>query len=448
MPQLGYITSLFNANFTCIVAIMLTYDAHDRFSFTQLPRDLLEAVQLERFNRLVETILPHNAFHAERLVDIPFPLRSLGELRQLPTLTKADLIAAGDTFPPRFHTFDASRYIRLHRTSGTTGRPLPLLDTADDWQWWIDTWQFVLDAADVTSDDRAFMAFSFGPFIGFWSANDALAARGAMVIPGGGLSTAARLTLLQDSDATILCCTPTYALHMADVAKAEEIPIESSSIRCVIVAGEPGGSIPEVRQRIEAAWGAKVIDHSGATEIGPWGVGTTDGTSLQVIESEFIAEFLLKDGTPADEGQLSELVLTNLGRIGAPMIRYRTGDLVRPHWEHQDTCRFIRLQGGVLGRADDMVVVRGVNVFPSSIERVIRSFPELGEFRILLSKQGQMDQVRVEVEDPQNDPQRIGKQFEATIGLRIDVKIVPPDSLPRFEAKARRVIDNRKSLQS
>ncbi|WP_145348632.1 phenylacetate--CoA ligase family protein [Rosistilla ulvae] len=422
---------------------MLTYDATDRLSFTRLRRDLLEAMQIERFNRLLEAILPQNRFHDDRLGDIQFPLQALGELRHLPTLSKADLIAAGDTFPPRFHTFDASRYIRLHRTSGTTGRPLPLLDTADDWQWWIDTWQFVLDAADVTADDRAFMAFSFGPFIGFWSANDALAARGAMVIPGGGLSTAARLTLLQDSDATILCCTPTYALHMADVARAESIPIESSAIRCVIVAGEPGGSIPEVRQRIEAAWGAKVIDHSGATEIGPWGFGTADGTSLHVIETEFIAEFLLEDGTPTAEGQLSELVLTNLGRIGAPIIRYRTGDLVRPRWDHRDECRFVRLEGGVLGRADDMVVVRGVNVFPSSIERVIRSIPELGEFRILLSKQGEMDQVSVEVEDPQNDPQRIGKQFETAIGLRIAIKIVPEGSLPRFEAKARRVVDNR-----
>ncbi|WP_417734897.1 phenylacetate--CoA ligase family protein [Rosistilla oblonga] len=422
---------------------MLTYDATDRLSFTRLRRDLLEAMQIERFNRLIEATLPQNSFHDDRLGDIQFPLQALGELRHLPTLSKADLIAAGDTFPPRFHTFDASRYIRLHRTSGTTGRPLPLLDTADDWQWWIDTWQFVLDAADVTADDRAFMAFSFGPFIGFWSANDALAARGAMVIPGGGLSTAARLTLLQDSDATILCCTPTYALHMAEVARAESIPIESSAIRCVIVAGEPGGSIPEVRQRIEAAWGAKVIDHSGATEIGPWGFGTADGTSLHVIETEFIAEFLLEDGTPAAEGQLSELVLTNLGRIGAPIIRYRTGDLVRPHWDHRDECRFVRLEGGVLGRADDMVVVRGVNVFPSSIERVIRSIPELGEFRILLNKQGEMDQVSVEVEDPQNDPQRIGKQFETAIGLRIAIKIVPEGSLPRFEAKARRVVDNR-----
>ncbi|QDV15144.1 Phenylacetate-coenzyme A ligase [Rosistilla oblonga] len=422
---------------------MLTYDATDRLSFTRLRRDLLEAMQIERFNRLIEAILPQNSFHDDRLDDIQFPLQALGELRHLPTLSKADLIAAGDMFPPRFHTFDASRYIRLHRTSGTTGRPLPLLDTADDWQWWIDTWQFVLDAADVTADDRAFMAFSFGPFIGFWSANDALAARGAMVIPGGGLSTAARLTLLQDSAATILCCTPTYALHMAEVARDESIPIESSAIRCVIVAGEPGGSIPEVRQRIEAAWGAKVIDHSGATEIGPWGFGTADGTSLHVIETEFIAEFLLEDGTPAAEGQLSELVLTNLGRIGAPIIRYRTGDLVRPSWEHSDECRFVRLEGGVLGRADDMVVVRGVNVFPSSIERVIRSIPELGEFRILLSKQGEMDQVSVEVEDPQNDPQRIGKQFETAIGLRIAIKIVPEGSLPRFEAKARRVVDNR-----
>lgn len=443
MPQSGYATSLFSIDFVCIVAIMLTSDENERRLRGQLHRDALQTLQVDRFNRLIKSILPQNRFYAQRLAGCPVPLSSVAGLRQLPTLGKSDLIAAGDTFPARFHTYDVADYIRLHRTSGTTGRPLPVLDTAADWQWWIDTWQYVLDAADVTSRDRAFMAFSFGPFIGFWSANDALAARGLMVVPGGGMSTSARLALLIDSAATILCCTPTYALHLADVARAESIPIASSSIRCVIVAGEPGGSIPEVRARIEADWGARVIDHSGATEIGPWGVGTADGTGLHVIESEFIAEFLLEDGSPAQQGQLSELVLTNLGRYGAPVIRYRTGDLVRPVWQHDDVCRFVRLEGGVLGRADDMVVVRGVNVFPSSIERVIRSIPELGEFRIVLSKQGAMDQVGVTVEDPQNDPERISKQFEAAIGLRIEIEIVPIDSLPRFEAKSRRVIDNR-----
>ncbi|MEZ6089512.1 MAG: phenylacetate--CoA ligase family protein [Pirellulaceae bacterium] len=230
---------------------------------------------------------------------------------------------------------------------------------------------------------------------------------------------------------------------MADVAQAESIDIANSAVRAVIVAGEPGGSIPEVRRRIETAWGAKVIDHSGATEIGPWGVGTSDGGSLYVIESEFIAEFLLEDGGPAAEGELSELVLTNLGRDGAPAIRYRTGDLVRPNWTHTDACRFVRLQGGVLGRADDMVVVRGVNIFPSSIEQVIRSFPELGEFRIRIRKSGAMDQIDLEIEDPLNDPQRISKRFETSIGLRTDITIVPAGSLPRFEAKAKRVVDER-----
>ena len=341
-------------------------------------------------------------------------------------------------------TYPIERYARYHRTSGTRGRPLVVLDTLDDWNWWIETWQFVLDAAEIEPHDRALMAFSFGPFIGFWSAFDAVAARGAMVIPTGAMSSLARLDLARSSRATALFCTPSYALHLAEVGAQNQIDVSALQIRCIVVAGEPGGSIPAVRQRIERAWNARVIDHGGATEVGPWGYAMPDGQGLYVAESEFLAEFLSVDtGHPAADGELSELVLTTLGRGGCPVIRYRTGDLVRPTWNAPGDNRFVVLQGGVLGRADDMMIVRGINVFPSSVEQIIHSFPEIVEYRMLVHKQGAMDALTIEIEDRLNAPQRVAEELHLRLGLRVAVQAVPLGSLPRYEGKGKRFMDQR-----
>jgi len=244
------------------------------------------------------------------------------------------------------------------------------------------------------------MAFSFGPFIGFWTAHDAALARGALVIPGGGLSTLARLDLIQTSQATALLCTPSYALHLAESAVANGIDAASLAVRKIIVAGEPGGSVPAIRSRIEAAWNACVVDHAGATEVGPWGYADRAGRGLHVVESEFIAEFLAVDtGRPAREGELAELILTTLNRSGCPVIRYRTGDLVRPFRNAAGENRFVLLEGGVLGRVDDMLVIRGMNIFPSSVEQVLRSFPDVAEYRLVADRIAAMDVLTVEVED-------------------------------------------------
>ena len=167
-----------------------------------------------------------------------------------------------------------------------------VLDTADDWRWWIDSWQYVLDAAEITSDDTIMMAFSFGPFIGFWSANDAATARGCLVLPGGGMNSLSRLELMRNADATALFCTPSYALHLAEVAAQHSIDTRAVGIRRLVLAGEPGGSVPSIRERIENSWDAKVLDHSGASEVGPWGYGDLAGRGLYVLETEFIPELI------------------------------------------------------------------------------------------------------------------------------------------------------------
>ena len=424
---------------------MIASTADQRRELEALDGHALAQHQLRRLNELLERILPDNAFYAAKLGSVEWPLTSLDEFGRWPFTYKEELIGSADHHDlAKNRTWPLERYARLHRTSGTHGRPMIVLDTAEDWQWWLECWQYTLDAAEVTAGDRVLMAFSFGPFVGFWSAYDALAQRGCLVVPTGGVSTLGRLELARSSRASVVCCTPSYALHLAEVGADNAIDVGALGVRRLILAGEPGGSVPAVRARIETAWNAKVLDHCGATEIGPWGFGDLAGSGVRVIESEFLAEFLsVATGTPAGEGELAELVLTTLGRAGSPVIRYRTGDLVRPTWHGDGPSRFVKLEGGILGRTDDMLVVRGVNIFPSAIEQIVRSFPEIVEFRTIVYTETELDQLLVEVEDRLNEPQRVADELQLRLGLSVEVRPVPLSSLPRFEGKGRRVVDRR-----
>jgi phenylacetate-CoA ligase len=425
----------------------------DRQRLRSLSREELRSHQWSLASSLYRHVIASNVFYQQKFASAPTPT-SLSEWSLLPTTTKSELSPdrkcadaedSGDGFATaRNRTFDIARYSRLHRTSGSTGRPLIVLDTASDWEWWIEQWQFVLDAAEVTAADRVFLAFSFGPFVGFWSAHDAAFARGCLTIPGGGLSTPARLELLRESQATVLCCTPSYALHLAQTAQDLKLPRDSFALKRIIVAGEPGGSIPSIRARMESAWNATVVDHSGATEVGPWGFGDLKGRGVFVNEAAFYPEFV-RVGTddPAEESELSELILTPLGRPGAPLVRYRTGDLVRWSRSHDFACRFAFLDGGVLGRADDMMIIRGVNVFPTAIEAILREAPEIVEYRLIAEKAGEMDELRIEVEAACSDPEPISRLLQVRLGLRVAVALVEAGSLPRFEAKGKRFVDNR-----
>ena len=424
---------------------MTQHSAESRRRLESLDRAELADHQRSRLNELLAAILPANSFYAKKLANSPHQLERLDQLAELPLTTKEELVSGEAThYWPANLTWPVDQYVHYHQTSGTRGRPMSVCDTDVDWGWWVDGWQYVLDAADITSTDRALLAFSFGPFIGFWSAYDALVQRGVLTLPGGGMNTLARLDLIQRAEATALFCTPTYALHLVEVAEQHSINLAHFQVRKIVVAGEPGGSVPATRQRIESAWNARLTDHSGASEVGPWGYGDRDQRGLHVLEAEFIPEFLSVDtGEPAAAGQLSHLVLTSLGRLGMPVLRYRTGDLVKPTWPSEGSNRFVLLEGGVLGRADDMMVVRGVNIFPSSIEQILHSFPEVVEFRLTARKRGEMDQLVVEVEDRLQDPSRIAEELRLRLGLKVDVRLAPAMSLPRFEGKGQRFVDQR-----
>jgi phenylacetate-CoA ligase len=425
-------------------------DFNERRRMMQLDRGALAALQLQKLNCLLGQVLPGNEFYRRKLASCPTRLESLDQLASLPHTSKEELQpeAGGEPFAAN-RSYTTDRYVRCHQTSGTRGRPLVVLDTAEDWKWWIDCWQYVLDAAEVAQSDRALLAFSFGPFIGFWSAFDALAARGTLVVPGGGLSSLARLELMRQAEVTTLLCTPTYALRLAEVAAEHHINLAQLAVEKIIVAGEPGGSIPAIRERIESAFGARLIDHGGATEVGPWGFADAAGRGMHVTESEFIAEFIsVETGRPAQEGEQAHLVLTTLGRSGAPVIRYRTGDIVRPVWNANESNRFVLLEGGILGRADDMMIIRGMNVYPTAIEQILRSFPEVVEYRMTARKRGELDELIVEVEDHLQQPARIADELCLKLGLKIDVRCAAAMSLPRFDGKGRRFVDLRGDLGS
>ncbi|MEM7781925.1 MAG: phenylacetate--CoA ligase family protein [Planctomycetota bacterium] len=417
----------------------------ERRELENLSRPDLEAIQFQKLETLLQIILPDNPFYASKFNGVERPIRSMQELEMIEQTIKAELIDNSDSAGfARNLTYPIDSYSRFHRTSGTSGRPLIVLDTPADWVWWKEAWQFVLDHAGITHQDRVVMAFSFGPFIGFWSAFDAVAERESLVVPTGAMGTQARVELIRNVQATTIFCTPSYALHMSEVMRQNEIDPNDLAVDKIVVAGEPGGSIPEIRERIEDAWNAKVIDHAGASEVGPWGIADQRQRGIYINESEFIAEFQsVETGLRANEGELSELILTCLGRSGSPVIRYKTGDLVRPRWQLNQECQFVMLEGGVLGRTDDMMIIRGVNVFPSSIEAILRRFPEILEYRITAYRESSMDQLKIEVEDELGQPERIKSELAMQLGFRVEVETVPIHSLPRFELKGKRFIDQR-----
>lgn len=414
-------------------------------------RAALDAFKLDRLRALLRDILPRNAFYAAKLARVDADgLGSLEQLSTWPFTFKEELVeAAGHGGLPGNLTRPIDHYVRFHQTSGTHGRPLPVFDTAADWAWWMDCWRVILGRAGIGAGDRVLVASSFGPYAGFWSCFDALVAGGALAIPTGGMPSLSRLQLARNLAATVLVATPSYALHLAEVAEEHKIDLAATPVRLVIVVGEPGGSIPATRARIAERWGAEVLDHAGATEIGAWGVGDLTGGGLDVIEPFFHPEFLALDtGRPAGPGELAELVLTTLGRSGAPVIRYRTGDVVRPIWAAAGDVAcggspWVRLAGGILGRADDMLVVRGVNIFPGAIDDIVRSFPEVVEHRLTVTTRGSLDVLHLEIEDRLAAPGRVAEELKLRLGLKVGVVAVPIGSLPRFEGKGRRIVDQR-----
>jgi len=417
----------------------------DRTLETLEPERLL-VLQWRRFRGMAEELLVSNQFVGRKWraagVRSVEDLRSWDDFRRLPLTEKEELVDDQTSNPPfgTNLTYALERYVRVHQTSGTSGSPLRWLDTQESWEWWARCWGFVLRGAGVGPADRVFFPFSFGLFIGFWAGFEGARALGALAIPGGGQDSPTRLAWMEALGATVLVCTPSYALHLAEVARERGIDLSKLPVRITVHAGEPGAGIPAVRARIEDGWGARAFDHGGMTEMGAYGYECTQQAGLHVNESEFIVEVI--DPATAAPARDGELVLTNLGRVGSPVVRYRTGDHVRLAEAPCPCSRtFSRLEGGILGRLDDMLIVRGVNVFPAAIEGVVRRFPAIDEFQIEVFRAGELDEVRVLVEvGDAAGASRLQEALRASLGIRLEVAPVPLRSLPRYELKARRVV--------
>lgn len=421
-------------------------------------REALATQQLKELRRLLSEVGATNPFYRQRwdAGGAHWQPDSLDEFRRtMPFTRKHELVADQAQHPPYGTnlTFPLERYTRCHGTSGSTGRPLRWLDTPESWAWMLGHWRRVFEAAGVGAGDRVFFAFSFGPFLGFWTAFEAALGMGCLCLPGGGLTSLARVRSLLEQEATVLCCTPTYALHLADVAAGEHIDLGASRVRNLFVAGEPGGSLPSVRRALEARWpGAVVRDHHGMTEVGPVSYECpAEPGVLHPIETSYLVEVVdTHSGAEVADGETGELVLTTLGRVGSPLIRYRTGDLVRKRpgegrcgcgtWDQA-------WPGGILGRTDDMVVIRGVNVYPSAVEEVVREVGGAGEYRAEVHAMGAMLELRLVVEPDRGRSElgetlarRLEAAFQSRLALRVPVRVVEAGSLPRFEMKSRRWI--------
>ncbi|HHI80424.1 MAG TPA: phenylacetate--CoA ligase family protein [Planctomycetes bacterium] len=430
---------------------------HETFS-----REETQALQVHKLRRLLRWTIDQVPWQAQRLKEAgvePDSIQSLEDLRRIPFMTRDQWMEAQLADPPYgpFLAAPKEAAIRYHMTSGTTGRtPIRVLDDLKDWEWIAEAWCHGFWGFGIRPEDTVFFAFSYGTFVGFWGAHYCCEKIGCLVLPGGNMTTAARVRQIMDMEATVVCSTPTYALRMAQEAKSLGIDLAKGPVKRVILSGEPAGSIPATKQLIEEQWGAKAGDTAGMTELGTIMMFECEHQpgGAHIIENHFIEEVIDPDtDEPVPYGEMGERVVTSFGRGFIPILRYRTRDFVVKVPASRCSCGrgWDIYEGGIRGRVDDMKLVRGTNVYPRAIEAIVREFPEIDEFQIhLYTADGIRDEIEVLVEIPNQDVEREGllarldtQLREAHEGLRIDVKEVETGSLPRFELKAKRVKDDR-----
>ena len=422
-------------------------------------RTALTRLQLRRLRDQVLHAARRSPFYRRKLraarVD-PASIRTLDDLRRLPFTTKDELKDNQAQRPPWGDVLAVplADVVRVHLTSATTGRPLAFLDTAADWHGFYHSYARSLHAFGVRRTDMVMAAFSYGPWIGYWSGFYAAQDLGALVYPVGGLSTEQRLDALLTYPITVLGCTPSYALFLAEQAAKKGIDLaKETKLRITWHTGEPGASIPATRARIEAAFGARAFDLPGLTEIAAWGFECDARSGLTHVHEDYVyPEVLDDDGRPVKPGERGELVFTSLYRRAMPLLRYRTRDVVQLAARRCPCGRtLVAFEGGVLARLDDMKKVRGIIVYPRRIEELVRPHGGVDEFQIVFRRRDGLDDILVRV-DPSPTlalgeraglGESLAKDLQLGLGIRVSVEIGDPGSLPRWDHKARRVLDER-----
>ena len=430
--------------------------------YETLPREKLRELQVKKFRRIMEWAYGNSPFYRKLYKDAgiePGDIRTFDDIKKVPKTDKGMLRDVQNREPFPYGDILAvpiEDVTEFRQTSGTTGTPVYQADTWQDWEWWAESWAYILYSQGYRATDRVFLPFGYNIFVAFWAGHYALEKVGCEVVPGGVLDTEARILKMQELRCNAFMATPTYVLGMADTARKMGIDPRSLGIRKITCAGEPGASIPTTKQRIEDAWGAKVFDHIGATEIGAWsymcasqpnGLHVNEGLFLVEIEDIDTGEII---DTPNKNGKM---VITAFDRMAKPCIRFDSKDVIR--WADY-TCEcgrtFRIIDGGVVGRADDITKVKGVLLAPTAIEEVVRSFNELSdEYEVVVSKKGNIDDIllKIEIKPEYLDQKdavllRLKDQLRVKTNLGYKMEIHPVGSLPRYEVKAKRFKDLRK----
>jgi phenylacetate-CoA ligase len=426
-----------------------------------MPRKRLDHLHLRRVQRLIKYAYKNIPMYRDLYNKAnvkPEDIRTLDDFREkIPSLDKPDVVRYQSHNPPFGDSVvkDSEDYQTFYfQTSGTTGIPLKEIGSYRDGG--ISTgWVFKWWAHGIRPADIFYFAFPFGTFMAFWCAYHSAITLGAQVVTSGGANTEQRVAQIREIQPTVLVSTPTYAMRIAEVGREMGYDLSKSSIRFVSSAGEPGYVIATIREAVEKAWGAKALDLYGLSDV--WGCDVwhcpVHKDRLHLTETIAYAMVLDKRGELVPEGGQGEWVLTNYGSL-MPLIKYRTHDVVEWHKEPCDCGRtWIWLRGGVLGRTDQMVTIKGTNVFPTAIQSIIGEMKVLSEnleIHILTKEGGDAVDLKVEplsevsAEDYEKLGVRLANELRYRIGVGIGVEIVPPKSLPRYEVKAKRVFDHRK----
>ena len=415
----------------------------------------MRRLQARKLREQVAHARAHSPFYRRKLAGAK-PIKTLDDLRRLPFTTKDELKENQAAKPPWGDVLAVpfAAVLRIHMTSATTGRPLAFLDTADDWYGFYHSYARALHAFGVRPADMVMAAFSYGPWIGYWSGFYAAQDLGCLVFPAGGLSTDQRIDALLTWPITVLGCTPSYALFLAEQAAKKGIDLaKDTKVRITWHTGEPGASIPATKARIEQAFGARAYDLPGLTEVAAWGFECDAGAGLVHVNEDYcLAEVLDEAGEPVKPGERGELVFTSLYRKAMPVIRYRTRDVVQVA-DRRCPCgrTLLALEGGVLARLDDMKKVRGIIVYPRRVEELVRPFAGVDEFQIVFQRREGLDEIVVRIDPSPSLSRRecdglcsqLGDALRVGLGIRVAVEATEPGALPRWDHKARRVKDER-----
>lgn len=422
-----------------------------------MPRRELEALQLERLKRLVDYCYNNVPFYHERLTKAGITsgdrLKTLSDIQYLPCTTKDDI---RDNYPFGLLAQPKKNLLRVHASSGTTGKPTVGVYTKEDLENWSDQVARVAVGGGATEDDIFQISFGYGLFTGALGLHYGLEKLGALVIPASSGNTAKQLMLMRDLGVTGLVATPSYALYLSECMKEEGFPREAYKLRLGLLGSE--GCTPEMRAQVEANMGIFVSDNYGMTELGGPGVSGECHLrcGLHFAEDHFLPEIVDSETLkPKPAGEAGELVVTTLTRQGMPVLRYRTKDITRLNYEPCECGRTHCRMEKVMGRTDDMLIIKGVNVFPSQIESVLVSTEHVGpHYQLVVRRRNYMDNLEVKVElisaellehyrELEALQKNIHDRLKSVLGLETRVTLVEPKSLERFQGKAKRILDLR-----